>query len=115
MPQLLANRAATDPDHVAITQGTATLTMAQWHQRSEQVAAGLLAGGATPGDRVALIFGNQHWIDYAVAYAGVVAAGAVAVPMSDRSAPAEIDYMIAHCGATVVLRVRRDRGAHGCR
>ncbi len=104
VPQLLAGRAATEPDHVAIIQGAATLTMAQWHRRSERIAAGLVARGVAPGDRVALIFGNQHWIDYAIAYAGVVAAGAVAVPMSDRAAPAEIEHMVGHCGATAILR-----------
>jgi acyl-CoA synthetase (AMP-forming)/AMP-acid ligase II len=103
VPQVLAGRAAAEPGRVAITQGAATLTMERWHRRAVQVGVGLLAEGVQPGDRVGLIFSAQHWIDYAIAYAGAVAAGAVAVPISDRAAPAEIDYMLGHCAAKAVL------------
>ncbi|MGW5265605.1 class I adenylate-forming enzyme family protein [Microbispora sp. NPDC004025] len=104
LPELLRLRAGQEPDGVAmIVEGHGTLTFAEWEHRSAALAAGLAGRGVTPGDRVALHFGSRDWIDFAVAFFGVLKAGAVAVPMSDRLAPAELRYMIEHCSATAVL------------
>ncbi|WP_169982385.1 MULTISPECIES: class I adenylate-forming enzyme family protein [unclassified Microbispora] len=104
LPELLRLRAGQEPDGVAmIVEGHGTLTFAEWERRSAVLAAGLTGRGVIPGDRVALHFGSRDWIDFAVAFFGVLKAGAVAVPMSDRLAPAELRYMIEHCSATAVL------------
>jgi acyl-CoA synthetase (AMP-forming)/AMP-acid ligase II len=84
--------------------GTGSLTFGAWESRSNGVAAGLAARGVKPGDRIGLVFGNGDWLEYATAFFGVVKAGAVAVPLSDRLASADIDAMLAHCGATLTLR-----------
>ncbi|NUS11112.1 MAG: AMP-binding protein, partial [Streptomyces sp.] len=52
---------------------------------------------------VGLLYGARDWIAYACSYTGVLAAGAVAVPASTRSAPAEVAYMLEHSGATALL------------
>ncbi|WP_182902464.1 class I adenylate-forming enzyme family protein [Microbispora sp. H10830] len=104
VPELLRLRAGQEPDGVAmIVEGHGTLTFAEWDRRSAALAAGLADRGVAPGDRVALHFGSRDWIDFAVAFFGVLKAGAVAVPMSDRLAPAELRYMIEHCAASAVL------------
>ncbi|GIF97716.1 class I adenylate-forming enzyme family protein [Catellatospora citrea] len=103
VPQLLAARAAKQPEHVAVTQGSGTLDLAAWQTRTQAVAAGLRAAGIRPGDRVALMYGARDWIAYATAYTGVLAAGAVAVPLSTRNAAAELDFMLRHSGAAAVL------------
>ncbi|MEQ4304751.1 AMP-binding protein [Plantactinospora sp. B6F1] len=103
VPQLLAGRAAGEPSHVAVTQGTATLDLGGWQARTRATAAGLRGAGVRPGDRVGLLYGAQDWIGYACSYTGVLAAGAVAVPLSTRSAPAELAYMLRHSGATALL------------
>jgi len=103
VPRLLAARAGSDPRHVAVSQGSDYLDLATWQRRSLAIAAGLLAAGVRPGDRVALLYGSRDWIAYACSYTGVLAAGAVAVPLSTRSAPAELVYMVEHCGATALL------------
>ncbi|KAB8187080.1 class I adenylate-forming enzyme family protein [Microbispora catharanthi] len=104
VPELLRLRAGQEPDGVAmIVEGHGTLTFADWDRRSAALAAGLADRGVAPGDRVALHFGSRDWIDFAVAFFGVLKAGAVAVPMSDRLAPAELRYMIEHCAASAVL------------
>ncbi|MEU8194079.1 class I adenylate-forming enzyme family protein [Microbispora amethystogenes] len=104
VPELLRLRAQQEPDGVAmIVEGQGTLTFAEWERRSAALAAGLAEKGVAPGDRVALHFGSRDWIDFAVAFCGVLEAGAVAVPMSDRLAPAEIRYMVGHCSASAVL------------
>lgn len=108
LPGLLATRAANDPDRVAMTvHGTGSLTFGQWASRSDAVAAGLVERGVAPGDRVGLVFGNGDWLEYVVAFMGVGKAGAVAVPLSDRVPRAQADAMLAHCGASTVLRPDR--------
>ncbi len=102
VPEVLAARAARQPEHVAISQGTQSLTMAAWQTRTGAVAAGLARAGVRPGDRVALCYGGRDWIDYAIAYTATLAAGAVAVPVSARSAPPELAYVLEHSGATVL-------------
>ncbi|GAB3149643.1 long-chain fatty acid--CoA ligase [Microbispora hainanensis] len=104
VPELLRLRAEQEPEGVAmIVEGHGTLTFAEWDRRSAALAAGLAGRGVAPGDRVALHFGSRDWIDFAVAFFGVLKAGAVAVPMSDRLAPAELRYMAGHCAASAVL------------
>ncbi|MFI0423848.1 class I adenylate-forming enzyme family protein [Spongiactinospora sp. 9N601] len=114
IPDLLHARAQADPDREAlIVHGggsgafgarPGSLTFAEWDRGAAEVARGLAGRGVGRGDRVGLVFGNGDWIDYAVTFCGVTAAGAVAVPLSDRLAEAEIDAALAHCGAATVLR-----------
>jgi acyl-CoA synthetase (AMP-forming)/AMP-acid ligase II len=104
VPAVLAARAAEQPDAVALeVPGSGALTFGAWQARSAAVAAGLVARGVGPGDRVVLHFGSGDWADFAVAYAAVLRAGGVAVPVSDRSAEAETRYVAEHCGAVAVV------------
>ncbi|MDP9861280.1 MULTISPECIES: class I adenylate-forming enzyme family protein [Streptosporangium] len=101
VPQLLRDRASADPDGVAlIVHGSDPLTYRQWYERSVVIANSLVARGVTRGDRVGLVFGSADWADYAVAFCGVLAAGAAAVPLSDRLAPADLRFMLEHCRAS---------------
>ncbi|MFI6498506.1 class I adenylate-forming enzyme family protein [Nonomuraea typhae] len=98
-------RADTDPDRVAMTvHGTGSLTFGEWETRSADLAGALAERGVREGDRVGLVYGNGDWLEYAVAFFGAVRAGAVAVPLSERLARADVDAMLAHCGARLVLR-----------
>ena len=102
--RLLAERAVAEGDRVAmIVDGAEPLTFAAWHARSTAVAGGLLARGVRRGDRIGLVFGAGSWLDYAVAFCGVLAAGAVAVPLSDRHPPADLEFKLARSGAVGVL------------
>ncbi|WP_307832676.1 class I adenylate-forming enzyme family protein [Planomonospora sp. ID91781] len=104
VPEMLALRAEQEPERTAIVvEGEGTLTFGEWERRSHAVAHGLLGRGVRPGDRVGLLFGSRDWADFAVAYCAVQLAGAVAVPLSDRLAPAELRYMLGHCEASAVL------------
>ncbi|MFF4776936.1 class I adenylate-forming enzyme family protein [Microtetraspora fusca] len=107
VPDLLRIRAEQEPDGVAmIVDGHGAMTFAEWERRSALVAYGLTRRGVAPADRIGLLFGSRDWIDYAVAFCGVLKAGAVAVPLSDRLAPAETRYMLEHCAAVAVLHGR---------
>lgn len=103
LPALLAHRAEADPERVALICGPRRLTFGAWRARSDALAAGLRARGLAPGDRVALRYGSGDWTEYAVAYCGVLRAGCVAVPVSDRQAPAVLSHLLADSGAVAVL------------
>jgi long-chain acyl-CoA synthetase len=104
VPDLLAWRRAAHPDQVAIeVHGHATLTFAEWEDRSGQVATALRLLGVARGDAVGLFFGARDWTGFAAAYCGVLRAGAVAVPLSDRLAGSQLGYALDHCGATLLI------------
>jgi long-chain acyl-CoA synthetase len=77
---------------------------ATWDAMAEHVraiAAGLVAMGVEPGDRVALLSGTRpEWmeIDFAI-----LACGALTVPIYQSSLPAECGYIIANSEASVVF------------
>ena len=101
VPDLLRRRAADDPGAVALRVGDADeLTLGRWEARSNAGARGLVERGVRPGDRVALVFGNDRWADYAVGYLAVLKAGGVAVPLGSRFSGAELERVLAHAGPT---------------
>lgn len=65
------------------------------------IAAGLIAHGVRPGDRVALLASNG--IDWVYADHGILAAGGVSVPIYDTSAVEQIAWILADSEATLVL------------
>ncbi|MET8345159.1 class I adenylate-forming enzyme family protein [Streptomyces microflavus] len=106
---LLAHRAGTDPERTALICGPRTLTFGEWYERSGALAAGLRSRGLEPGARVVLRYGSGDWTAYAVAFCGVLRAGLVAVPLSDRQAPATAAHILADSGASALLH---PAGAH---
>lgn len=104
LPDLLRRRAADDPDAVAlVVHGGETLTYERWDRCSSAVARGLAARGVEPGARVALLFDNACWTDYAVSYLAVLKAAGVAVPLAPRFAGPELAQILAHCDPSAVL------------
>ncbi|MFI6481988.1 AMP-binding protein [Nonomuraea sp. NPDC050663] len=104
LPDLLCLRAGENPAGDAIlVEGRDALTYGQWHLRARALASRLALLGVRPGDRVGLQFSERDWPEFAVAYCGAQLAGAVAVPLSDRLAPAELAYMLGDCEAAAVL------------
>ncbi|MDP9386804.1 MAG: non-ribosomal peptide synthetase [Actinomycetota bacterium] len=79
------------------------LTYGTWEARSNAAARGLAARGVEPGDRVALLFANERWADYAVCYLAVLKAGGVAVPLGSRFSGPELDGVLAHAEPTGIV------------
>jgi long-chain acyl-CoA synthetase len=71
------------------------------HARALEVAAGLCAMGVLPGDRVALLATTS--LDWVVADMGILAAGAVTVPIYPSSTAEEVAYVLCDAGARVAL------------
>ncbi|GAA3583071.1 long-chain fatty acid--CoA ligase [Nonomuraea rosea] len=104
LPDLLARRAGEQPTRAAlVVAGVGELSFGDWDRRANAVAHALLARGLPSGARVGLLFGERDWIDFAVAWCGVMRAGGVTVPLSDRLAPAEVAHALTDCSVTAVL------------
>ncbi|MEU8261974.1 class I adenylate-forming enzyme family protein [Micromonospora sp. NPDC048999] len=104
VPELLDWRTALHPERVAVeVHGVARLTFAEWSAGAAAVAAALLHRGLRRGDRVGLVFDARDWTRFAVAYCGVLRAGGVAVPLSDRLAAGQLGHALTHCAATAVV------------
>ncbi|MGH9090869.1 MAG: AMP-binding protein, partial [Acidimicrobiales bacterium] len=100
LPETLRVMAETYPHEVAysVVDGGA-MTFADWDGQANRLARGLVAAGIAPDDRVAVHLGPANALRWLVAYAAVHRAGAVAVPLNARLGPAEVERMLAHCGA----------------
>lgn len=100
----LAARAEDEPDKCALAvAGGAALTFGRWRDEAWRVAGGLTELGVRRGDRVALSFDEAEWDRFAVAYMGVLAAGGVAVPLSNRMSAEATARVLDHCGAAGVV------------
>jgi amino acid adenylation domain-containing protein len=101
LPELFAARAAAEPDSTALVCGDVTMSFGELSGRANRVARWLIAAGVGPGDPVAVMLPRSA--DSVVALLGVVAAGAMYVPV-DVSYPAKrVRYMLADSAPHVVI------------
>jgi fatty-acyl-CoA synthase len=89
------------PDKVAVIDGTARRTYPVFVERVRRLAAALQAMGVRAGERVAVLAPNTSMVLEAT-YA-VPLAGGVLCALNTRLAPDEIDYILGHCGASLLL------------
>ena len=94
----------------SLTLSDARASGADLCERAEGLAGGLAAQGVQPGDPVAIMLPNG--LAAAVAILGVSRLGAVAVPLSPHSKPAELTFVFRDAGVTAILT--DDRGAARC-
>ncbi|MFD4506937.1 class I adenylate-forming enzyme family protein [Streptomyces sp. NPDC058457] len=105
VPDLLRMRVSEDPDRTVMrVDGAATMTYADWDARSDALAHGLLDAGAARGEVVALLFGGMDWVDYAVAYMGILKAGCTAIHLNDTMPRAETARRLAQCRPRGMIR-----------
>ncbi|WP_298196365.1 long-chain fatty acid--CoA ligase [Novosphingobium sp.] len=76
---------------------------AQLHRQAERFAAGLIAQGIRPGDRVGLFLPNVPL--YVPAYYGAMLAGAVVVNFSPLYTVAELEAQVADSGTRLLVTV----------
>ncbi|OLZ43781.1 AMP-binding protein [Amycolatopsis keratiniphila] len=96
-----ATHAMMRPGKPALRYLGETTTWADLSRRSLSLAAGLAARGITEGDRVATLTFNHPWFVETVFAANSL--GAMAVPLSFRLAPAELDHILADCTPSAVV------------
>ena len=96
---LEANRGR--PAKPAYIDDAETVTYGELDLRVRRCAAGLLALGLRPEERVLVVM--QDTVDMPVALLGALYAGVVPVPVNTLLPAEDYAYMLAHCGARVVL------------
>ncbi|WP_338113711.1 long-chain fatty acid--CoA ligase [Thiococcus pfennigii] len=75
-------------------------TFARLDRASDRVAAGLVAGGVGPGERVGLLCSNGP--EFAALYLGILKAGATVVPLNLRLSPKELAFILADAGVAAL-------------
>jgi fatty-acyl-CoA synthase len=95
------DRARTTPHRVAIEFRGAVTTYAELDERSDRLAAGLLAAGVRPGDRVATLTGTSP--EHVVGFFACAKAGLVLLPLNWRLTPAELSYQLEDAEPAVLL------------
>ena len=95
----IRDRARTTPRRVAIDFDGRLLTYAELDERSERLAADLVASGLRRGDRLATLTGNSP--EHVEAFFACAKAGFVLVPLSWRLSPAELAYQLDDCEPAV--------------
>jgi long-chain acyl-CoA synthetase len=92
---------ARNPDGEALVCGDRRMTWREVIRTSAQIGAGLRAKGLGRGDRVALLLGNR--IEFVLALYGAAHQGLVTVLLSTRQQKPEIAYVLADCGARLLI------------
>ena len=87
-------------DSEAVVDGDLRFTYAQFLDRCDRWSSALQGLGVGQGDRVVYIAPNTH--AHLEAFYAVPQIGAVLVPVNYRLLPEDFEYIINHCGATVI-------------
>ncbi|MGR3378000.1 (2,3-dihydroxybenzoyl)adenylate synthase [Salipiger abyssi] len=107
-PALLRDRAARHPERLAVSGGGATWSYADLARRAERFAAGLLARGLVPGDRVLVQMSNVP--EYLSAVFGIFRAGMLPVFALPAHRRIELDHLLRKSEAVAILTERRIAG-----
>ncbi|TAL13538.1 MAG: AMP-dependent synthetase [Frankiales bacterium] len=92
------------PDGVAFVHRGSRTSWAEVDAAVDAAAAGLLALGLAPGDRVGVQLGNTP--DFPVAYFGVLRAGLVAVPLNPGYTADELAHVLGDSAARCLVTAR---------
>jgi long-chain acyl-CoA synthetase len=99
--ELLRSSARQWPERNAVIFGGAEMTFTELDQLSDRLATALADLGVSKGDRVAVHLPNCS--QFAIAYYGLLKAGAVFVPVSPLLSEQELAYHLNDCGANTYI------------
>jgi long-chain acyl-CoA synthetase len=105
----LVDTARRAPERVALRLDEVELTYRELDERAGRLAAVLRSRGVAPGDRVGLMLPNVP--AFAVAYHGILRAGAVVVPLNVLLKEREVAFYLADSGARMLLGADDAEGA----
>ena len=98
LPHLIEQAAEVDPAHPALRNRGETLTYGELLERSSALAHALIEDGVAPGDRVGILLPKS--LHSAIALYGIMAAGAVYVPLDPGSPVSRIAFVLRDCSIT---------------
>lgn len=97
----LGRQAKLGPDRVALVDGSLSLSFSALDSRVHAVSAYLRSLGITKGERVGVLISKTH--EQPIAQLGVLAAGAVLVPISDLLKPGQVQYIMQDCAISTII------------
>ena len=106
--QILEAQAQERPDKTFLIFGDKRLTYSQVDARATALAAALAELGVKPGDRIAVDMPN--WPEFIIALFASAKLGCVIVPLNPRYTVPELQYMLRHSEATVVVTAETFNG-----
>ena len=92
---------ASHPERVAYIDDLQRLSYGELAERVRRCAAGLLASGLRPDERVLMVMHDS--VDWPVAFLGALYAGIVPVPVNTLLTSDDYAYMLVHSGARALL------------
>jgi long-chain acyl-CoA synthetase len=98
---MVEEAASRNPDGEALICGDRRMAWREVAETSARIAAGLRAKGLEQGDRVALLLGNR--IEFVLSVFAAARHGLVTVLLSTRQQKPEIAYVLADCGAKLLI------------
>nr|AXL05737.1 AMP-dependent synthetase [uncultured bacterium] len=101
LPVALQENATRFAAKVAFEDDRRAVTYSDLEARTRRLAGHLASLGVQRGDRVAICLRNS--VSTVESYLAIVRAGGVGVPLNPASALAELEYLLADSGATVVI------------
>ena len=112
LTDLVWDNAAEAPDTAQFSrrdaEGSRDVTCAEFRTQVVRLAAGLVAAGVEPGDRVALMSKTRY--EWTLADFAIWAAGGVTVPMYETSSAEQVEWILSDSGAVACV-VETDRHA----
>lgn len=105
LPQFFDATAGSYPERTATIFFDARLRYRHLKDQVDRFAAGLLASGVKPGDRVAVMLPNMP--QFVVAFFGALRAGAIVVPTSPLYTAHELEHQLADSGARTIITLDR--------
>ncbi|MBI5491190.1 MAG: AMP-binding protein [Deltaproteobacteria bacterium] len=99
--EMLRVNAVKYPSNVALSDETRSFTFPQTDRRTRKLANALLGLGLRPGDRVAMFLENS--IEICEVYWACAKAGLIVVPINFRCVGPEIEYIMDHAEAKVLV------------
>ncbi len=111
LPKMLARQAERYGGRRLVTIGGRTLSYAETRDAAAGCAGALAAAGIKAGDRVAIMCGNRA--ELLLTILGCAWLGAIAVPINTASRGAQLEHILANCGARLLVIERELTSALG--
>jgi len=110
---MLWNAADASGEQCAIVERDAETSYEMLRRRAARFAAELQDLGAAPGDRVAIFL--ERGPDAAAVFFGATACGAVAINVNETLRPRQIEHILSHSGAKILVSSAEMLGRQGRR
>ncbi|MGD9618068.1 MAG: class I adenylate-forming enzyme family protein [Alphaproteobacteria bacterium] len=103
--ELVCEQAERCPEHIAVICGERMASYRDLADGAGRIAAALKAHGIGRGERVGILVDNRlEWLEACI---GATALGAIAVPFSTWSKPAELAYLLADSEVSALVAIDR--------